>query len=351
MTAPFIPQGDPVQEYLAAKAAKEAADADPVAAYLAAKGRRPATRGIAAESTRVRPSSENDDPGVFTKALGVLTSTGRDIPGAEAAQAIARATVRHGGWQDLVKHLPDGANGIANGIASVMGSPAYRTSRDEIRGAEDAAPKILTIPARIAGGALAAATIPGGPALQGARFGILQGLAQSDPDVGLKDRLHDAAVGGAVGGATGGIANNASRIPFGRLAKAAMHPRTAAVKAIGGVIRDALGEARAPVASEVAEAVVPSVDGFIGNGMDNVMDAVRASKAQPASSRPAGILRLIKQQQQESPQQGLYDAYSREAQAVNEALDPPAAPWKPRGRTKAQFEYFADRMAKRPPGT
>lgn len=282
--------------------------------------RQPMTRGVQADATSALPRERLGASGdyeaaepVLAKALGAPAALLRDVPGGEAAQSAVRALVR---------------------------GQSYREARSDIRNAEAAAPAALTIPARIAGGALAAGKIPGGPMVQGARFGILQGLAQSDPDVGIKQRIDDAGKAGALSAVTAGIANNAGRIPWGGLAKAVTHPRTAAVKAIGGVIRDAVGEARAPIAAEAAEALVPSADGLIGNGIDNLVDASvnvgprgLANRVAPLHLMPDVIPAATK------------DAVAEETPDAVVQVIKNLAPT--RHRTQAQFGYFADQFAKR----
>jgi hypothetical protein len=219
--------------------------------------------------------------------------------------------------------------------------------------AEDAAPAIATVPARVVGGALSAAAIPGGPALQGARYGALNALGQSDQDASLKTRVDNAGLGMAVGAGSAAVAQNASRIPWGGIAKAIHSPRATAVKAVGGVLRDALGEAHAPLASQVAESIVPTVDGFVGNGMGNLADA--ATEAGPrrlVARRPSTPVIPPR------PSPAMLDAFSNEAQVSDQAIDhslPDVVKAAERYRTgsgalqqrapSARFDWFADRMA------
>lgn len=120
-----------------------------------------------------------------TKVLGTVAAMGRDIPGVEVLQAGTRALVR--------------------------GQP-YGQAFNEIRGAEDAAPAAARIPARMAGGVLAALTmrkIPGikqgGAMRTGAQYGIAKGLTSADPTLDASSRVHDAAKEGAIGGTVGKI--------------------------------------------------------------------------------------------------------------------------------------------------
>lgn len=136
---------------------------------------------LTGRATRQVENAENErdaEPGTGTQLLGTAASLARDIPGAEAAQA---------------------------GLAAVVNRKPYREALRDIHDAEESAGAAGTI-ARIAGGGLAAAAIPGGPALSGARYGVLNGLLQANPDADLKERLHDATIEGGVGAAAGAIA-------------------------------------------------------------------------------------------------------------------------------------------------
>jgi hypothetical protein len=132
-------------------------------------------RDVARRMTSANEMEAAQLPNTASQVLGMFASLGREIPGVEMAQAGARSVVR--------------------------GQP-YAQALSDIRGAESDTPKALSIPARIAGGGMAAAAIPGGPVLQGARYGILNGLLGAEP-TSVKDRLHDAALQGSVGAIAG----------------------------------------------------------------------------------------------------------------------------------------------------
>lgn len=120
-------------------------------------------------------TADETQPSYGQRALGGVAALARDIPGAEAAQAGARA---------LVRRQP------------------YREALSDIRGAEASAGGVGRLNG-IVGGVVAAAALPGSPAMQGARYGILSALGASDPDADLKQRIDNAAVQGTVGGLTG----------------------------------------------------------------------------------------------------------------------------------------------------
>lgn len=116
-----------------------------------------------------------ETPSYGEQALGGLASLARDIPGAEVVQA---------------------------GVRSLVRGQSYPAALNDIRGAEEDAPAASRNINKVIGGGLAVAAIPGGPVLQGARYGILGGLLAADP-ANVKDRLHNAATQGAIGAAVG----------------------------------------------------------------------------------------------------------------------------------------------------
>lgn len=118
-----------------------------------------------------------EEPTYATQALGGLASLARDIPGAEALQAMAGMR-----GLDLTKASDRSQFG-----------DAYKESLGNLRSAEDAAPTWVRRGNRVIGGLLAGAAIPGSSAaLQGARYGVAEGLLGADPST-VEDRLHEAA--------------------------------------------------------------------------------------------------------------------------------------------------------------
>lgn len=167
----------------------------PADAFDAAWGaeQSPETKARLAKEVWSKPSK----PTPLLQALGVLSSLGRDIPGAEAVQASAGS---------LVSHL--------------TGKPrSYAESLKDIRAAEDAAPKIATVPARIAGGTLAAMTMPGGAVRQGLTYGAAKGAFQSDPDAGIGERAKDAAIEGTLSAVGGKVAEGLGNVARTAIAK------------------------------------------------------------------------------------------------------------------------------------
>lgn len=135
----------------------------------------------------------DDDPSYASQALGGIASLVRDIPGAEAAQSAVRAVVRR---------------------------QPYAQARNDIRGAEDSAPPVVRNANRFVGGTIAALATPGASgALQGARYGVLNGLLSSDSNKGVKDRIDDAGVQMAAGAIGGKLADVGTTAVRGVLAK------------------------------------------------------------------------------------------------------------------------------------
>ncbi len=297
MTGPAVlEQGDPV--VAAVKLMKvHGVPLDEIEAYVAKK------RGSAAPTGHngvpFVDAKPEEDPSYAEQALGGIASLVKDIPGAEAAQAGVRSLVR--------------------------GQP-YRTALEDIQGAEESAPASVSLFNRAAGGSIAALATPGAPALQAARFGILSGLGQSNPDATVKNRLDDAAVRGAIGAATAGLVQNAPAIGrgAGRAAGAVLHPR----RTLANLIRGGASEAdeAAPVLSTLGRNRGEPLPLFRGEPLKLVSDA------EPAVPNAA-------------PDQRLIDLFSDEAKAADAARAPKFPP--DRHRTQAQFEWFANRMAEK----
>lgn len=194
------------------------------------------------------------EPGAIDKVLGVIASTGRDIPGVEAAQA---------------------------GVRSLVRRQSYREALSDIRGAEDAAPIAATLPARLAGSALATAVLPGGAAAKGAQFGGLTGALSSDPNSGIESR----AIGAGVGAATGALAGRYMGKLADRMAPAAGRARDAAVTRLS--LRDAVRPAM-----RLGEGSPAKAEGFIGNSIDNLREVpiTPAAAEDPITVQLRGLL-------------------------------------------------------------
>lgn len=184
------------------------------------------------------------EPGIGSKVLGTVASLVRDIPGGEAAQA---------------------------GVRSLVRRQSYRDALSDIRTAEDAAPAIATAPARLAGAGLASAALPGGAALKGAQYGALTGALSSDPNSGATSR----AIGSGVGAVTGALAGRYMGKAGEKLAPGAGRARDAVLTRFS--LRDAVRPA-----VRLGEASAPKAEGLLGNGMDNVLEAVKAQRSSAA---------------------------------------------------------------------
>lgn len=151
----------------------------------------------------------------FRRELGMIPATianvSRDIPGAEAAQAAARAVARR---------------------------QPYREALGDIRQATEALPTAVSVPTRMAGGALAGAVMPGSTvARQAAGFGALSGLTEASPDMGVQERIARGAGSAVVGGA---LAKGAQTV--GTVARAMRGPTRAAREIAEETRRDALAD-------------------------------------------------------------------------------------------------------------
>lgn len=131
--------------------------------------------------------------GAVEAVPAALANISRDIPGAEAAQALVRSIARR---------------------------QPYGEALQDIRGGTSALPAAVRIPTRMAGGALATAVAPGSTlARQGAAYGAAMGLTEAAPEVGVAERVvrgaGQAALGGLVGKATdvAGTALRARTVP------------------------------------------------------------------------------------------------------------------------------------------
>lgn len=303
MTGPAVlEQGDPV--VAAVKLMKaHGVPLDEIEAYVAKK--RGSATPTGHNGTPFVDAKPEEDPSYAEQALGGIASLVKDIPGAEAAQAGVRSLVR--------------------------GQP-YRTALEDIQGAEESAPASVRLFNRAAGGSIAALATPGAPALQAARFGILSGLGQSNPDATVKNRLDDAAVRGAIDAATAGLVQNAPAIGrgAGRAAGAVLHPR----RTLAGLIRGGASEA-ASGAEGVADEAAPVLS-TLGRNRGEPLPLFRGEPLKLVSDAEPAVPNA-------APDQRLIDLFSDEAKAADAARAPKFPP--DRSRTKAQFEYFAQRMA------
>lgn len=147
---------------------------------------------MARENANDADQADAETPDYGTQVMGGIASLGRDIPGMEAVQSAARAFGKR---------------------------ESYSTARDELRNAEADAPSVVRNYNRIAGSVVAGAALPsqiGGktltPAMQAALFGGAGGLAQSDPNASIGDRLKAGGIGAAVGGIVGKAGEGMSNV-------------------------------------------------------------------------------------------------------------------------------------------
>lgn len=127
-----------------------------------------------------------------------------------------------------------------------------------------------------------------GPAAKGAAFGGASEAGDFNPNETMTSRAvrtgAGAAAGGAIGSA-GGLANAIRKAPSGTLGKVvgSIMPRpvqrgmrtwTAAQKAVASpeIVKPQI---------RLAEASAPKAEGFVGNSMDNVLEAVKANQRPP----------------------------------------------------------------------
>lgn len=232
---------DPLAQLKKLRAAPPASD-DPLDQLKALKGTKPAGHDYHAEyasgALQKRMGRENandremaaaETPGYGTQVLGGIASLGKDIPGVEALQAAIRSGMSRPDPQSvaaMARHpLP----------SSGADTPqSYGEALSDIQGAEADAPALVRNYNRFAGSAVAASTVPGSPVLAGARYGILSGLSQSDPNADIHARLKSAAVRGTTGALAGKLADvglTAIRGAVSPTTGAASSARTAAMRA------------------------------------------------------------------------------------------------------------------------
>jgi hypothetical protein len=190
------------------------------------------------------PATEEPKADLVTKVLGTAASLVRDIPGMEAVQSGASA---------LVNRIP------------------YSEARAQIRAAEDATPKKFTIPARLAGGTLAAAATPGAalkvagrtvmsaPVASGALYGAASGALDSDMDQSIESRLARTAAGATVGGIAAKGADVLTTAGKGMLAKTLGEAATTRSQATARITEPLYAAAKREGASNAGQPVPLSV--------------------------------------------------------------------------------------------
>lgn len=141
----------------------------------------------AAGTLAPRMASENAQdagttPSITTEALGGAADLARDVPGAEVVQALAAS----------------GASRIP-GLRPSSGPLRYRDALGALHDTEDQSGALGSV-ARLAGGGLSQAVLPGSATTRGAIYGALHGYTDADPEA---DRRAETIGQGIAGGALG----------------------------------------------------------------------------------------------------------------------------------------------------
>lgn len=206
-------------------------------------------------NTNDQEQAQSETPDYLTQVLGGLAAFGKNIPGAEAAQAALRSASSRPDPQSVAAMAQ---HPLASGGADAPQS--YRSALLDIQGAEGDAPAFVRGLNSITGGAITAAAMPGSPAASGALTGGLTGLLGADPDATAKDRLTSAAVQGTVGALAGKAAD-----VFGTAARGLLAPslgKATATRATATAAKDA--SAYGAAATEGAAAAPhPAVDAVL----------------------------------------------------------------------------------------
>lgn len=125
------------------------------------------------------------------------------------------------------------------------------------------------------------------PAAQGAAYGAASEAADFDPNENNTSRAVRTGVGGIIGGALGGVASGVTKLakaPPGTV-KGVLTEALVPNKLKGAAAKwHAATEPRIPVrpAVRLNEASAPKAEGFLGNGMDNVLEVAKAREAAAA---------------------------------------------------------------------
>lgn len=264
-----------------------------------------------------------DEPSYLQQAAGGVAALLRSVPGGEAAQA---------------------------GVRSVVRGQPYAQAREDIRDAEATANPWVRNLNSLAGGGIAAAALPGGAVRQGASFGALNALGDSDPTKNLKTRVDKAGAEMVVGGAAGGLFGAgraiknappgtgraiASEIPvvgrFVRAGNKVQALRDAETAALRPRVR--LGEASAPKTPKAAGLQSPFESASEHQGPTGVVNAIKAQrpptstgvvdavkKSRPQAHRTqAQFDNFAEQMRQRNAKPSVVDAFSREAEAADNA--------------------------------
>jgi len=207
MSGPVRPEVDPLDAAWVQAQAKGNAPSDPLDAAWLHSNLTPSdgnplhaeyAKGLLAnrmqrENQNGQEQAQNAHLNPLQRGLAAIANTAAGIPGVEAAQAGASA---------LVNRIP------------------YRQALGDIQGAESEINPVASFTNRLAGGAIAAPLLPGGPAAQGALFGGASGLLNASPDAGIAHRVLSGGAQAVVGAGVGKLAEGATSLARSLFARA-----------------------------------------------------------------------------------------------------------------------------------
>lgn len=306
---------DEIERYVQSKLGAPSPTAGP-APLSAADSTLHAARLAKAQAIQAEP--DDTRPSVVEQGLGTFASLGRDIPGVEAAQA---------GLAAGFSHLP--------GLRPSTGPVGYGEALNEIRDAENSAPRAARVGARIIGGGVAALAMPAlaekaagsaavaslpkaerimalvrgaasTPALQGATYGAASGALQADPNAGLGRRALDAGIGAAAGAVTGKLGENLSIAGRSFLSKPLDKAALARQAEMAGA--DAVNYGRAEAEGRAVGGTTPELEKILSNPSPTLAPYVREvtqNSESLANATPAQ--RLIEAYKLMSERQGLLE--------------------------------------------
>lgn len=255
---PKKPVGSLYDQFRAEQPAPQPAGHDIHAQYRSGE----LAKRMSRENANDQEAVDADGPSYAQQALGGIASLARDIPGAEALQAGARALTR---------------------------GQSYGEARNDIRSAEESAPSVVRNANRVIGGVVGAAALPGSPVVQGATYGAAGGLLQSDPDAGVGTRAKDAAIGGTVGAVAGKLGDAGTNL--GRIVAAKTLGRQALVRKAAMQAADKVAYGAAEAEAAAAGGTSPAIQSALEQpDIKPFADVIRQSRTH-AGSDDATVLR------------------------------------------------------------
>lgn len=244
-------------------------------AYLTEEAAKPHTTIAQRAAARTRLNTNDmeqaraETPDYLTQVLGGIASFGKAIPGMEALQAGMRAS---GPPPEAVAAMARHPLPSSNADQP----QSYSSALSDIKGAEADAPAVVRIGNSIAGGAIPAAMMPGGPLLSGARTGALSGLLGSDPTTSMAGRAGDAVLQGVVGGLAGKTAEVGGTLLRGLLAPTLGKATAARAATMATKDAAAYGTAASEGAASPASSAVDAV--LDAPGIKPFADMIRESR-------------------------------------------------------------------------